>query len=40
MQNFVMSIFDAQFERHLQESDGSLTLLGDLNDKLNLVSKP
>ena len=36
-QNFVSSVFDAQFERHLKKPDGSSTLLGSLDEKLNLV---
>ncbi len=37
-QNFVLSVSDAQYEEHMVKNDGSPTLLGRLNDQLNLVT--
>ena len=36
-QNFLLCVFDAQYERHLQLSNGSQTHLGQLDDMMNAV---
>jgi hypothetical protein len=36
-QNFALSVCDAQYEQHMVHEDGTLTLLGRLNDQLNVV---
>ena len=36
-QNFLLCVFDAQYERDLQLSNGSQTHLGQLDDMMNAV---